>query len=145
MSHVHSRCEECGYDLAGAPEAGPHTCPECGTPFDPARPWSPQPWPGLAPRLFGLCGPTIVVSGAFLAAGFAPEIRNVVVWPLWLPWDLALLMAAVAWPWGRARLIALASLPRRERSRIARSTAVAAVFLNAGIIAIALFAFVAML
>lgn len=67
-------CRACGYDLTGtiAAAGGRSTasCPECGTTFDPRRPWMLPPWPARW-KVGLLMGTPAVIGSAIYLAGRA--------------------------------------------------------------------------
>jgi len=148
-------CEQCGYLLRGLDGARPLSsgfghparpvCPECGTPFDVDKPWSPEAWP-VWPRLaLLLCGPLAASLAALLAACAARGVRNWVIWPLWSLWLIWLIGSGFVWPLATVKRLARKCVPRNSRRAAAWRLALPALMLNAALICVTALLFLLLL
>ncbi len=142
-----ARCEQCGYPLRGLrPAPGNESrCPECGTTFDPRKPWTPLPWPSRARRAWILSGPLVAIVIALIGSSAARGTRELLVWPLFLVWAWAMLFFTVLWPIMAANSLATDRLPKTERGRAVRDTSIPAIAGNLALAGAGLAAFLAML
>jgi len=144
-----ARCEQCGYPLRGLTvtksDAGGARCPECGTPFDPAKPWTPLPWPTRRRLAWVLCGPLMAIVLALVISGAARGTRELLIWPFFMVWAWALLFFALLWPIMAANSLATDRKPRVERARAVRDAYVPALLFNLAAAGSALVLFFALL
>lgn len=92
-----------------------------------------------------LCVPMLVVVAALLAASLSREVRNWAVWPFWVLWIGAMLIAGVVWPRMAARSIAEKCEPRASRAAKVRRVVAGAMMVNVVVAALGIIAFRAVL
>ena len=92
-------CLDCNYPLQGLTS---HCCPECGRPFDPAKPWTMEARGPVGP-VGRWCRRHLNVAHAAALVWGATACLVLLAW-VWLPWApfpigvvLALLVAAKVW------------------------------------------------
>lgn len=82
-----------------------------------------------------MCGPVLAVAVALLALSATRGTRNWLVWPLTLPWVIALVIFAWIWPIGIAKMWAQAREPRiSRRAAVLRIASPALIFNTAAVV-----------
>jgi len=139
-------CEECGFLLvAHATGDLVPRCPECGTPFDPLKPWTPPPLPSRGEVMRILVLPLMVSLVVFVGLGAIPIVRNLLIW-----WALPIWFAVIGtlgflWPIGWAFEIARERTPRSTRRAVALAWITPVLIVNTLATVAALIAYVALL